>query len=314
MDVPQNGQASRPCSSWVENQGHQTWWAGCCMSCMPPPQHQSARWLEPVCTWPKVTDIFRRLESSLTNMHRFIYTLFLALDVCFCLKWEEGPCSRYRTCLLCQGCQVSQLPSHHHWSKGDFNMYRVSCPWSCKHWPWIRLCNLFCCCAMHELIEKNGVGYLQKSERSVDNTAFMWMILAMFSLRYANIDYICQGDEAPLNGSSQSHHLKHCLSMEYLPQIPTQEASTQCQNCWHWLSWRSCPQAPHTCTQSPLSYSALTELPARVWAYWWRGDWMHSWHFRALECCYQADGSWLLSRCHGLPVEQLELAQICQAQ
>ena len=47
-----------------------------------------------------------------------------------------------------------------------------------------------CCCTRHELIEKNGVGDLQKGERSVDNTAFMWMILTMFSLRYANIDYI----------------------------------------------------------------------------------------------------------------------------
>ena len=44
----------------------------------------------------------------------------------------------------------------------------------------------------------------------------------------------------------------HCLSMEYLPQIPTHEASTRCQNHWHWLSQQSCPQAPCTCTQSPL--------------------------------------------------------------
>ena len=47
-----------------------------------------------------------------------------------------------------------------------------------------------CCCTRHELIEKNGVGDLQKGERSVDKTAFMWMILTVFSLGYANTDYI----------------------------------------------------------------------------------------------------------------------------
>ena len=133
-------------------------------------------------------------------MHRFIHTLFLALDACFCLKRLHVSSEKKDPALGTGLAYFIEDVKYHKYLLTITDQKEIS---TCTGFPALDHANTdhglgyatsgvgICCCTRHELIEKNGVGDLQKSKRSADNTAFMWMILTMFSLRYANIDYIC---------------------------------------------------------------------------------------------------------------------------